>query len=184
MHKGEVVAKVYSMEGVVPDIHPEAFVHPEAVIIGDVTVGPNCYIGPCASLRGDFGPIEVGAGSNIQDGCVVHSHPGICVVVEGNCHVGHGAILHGCTIRRNSLIGMNAVVLDRAVVGESAIVGACALVPSNMVVPPATLATGIPAKVVRDLSPEEIERKVEGTLLYQELARRSMISLKKVIADP
>jgi phenylacetic acid degradation protein len=176
------VAQIYSISGVIPVVDPSAFVHPSAVLIGDVIVGPDCYVGPCASLRGDFGRLILEAGSNLQDTCVVHSFPGAETVVESNGHIGHGAILHGCRIGKNCLVGMNAVVMDGAVIGESSMIGALAYVRSNMVVPPRSLVIGIPGKVVRELTDEEIAWKSSGTALYQALARRSLETLK--VAEP
>jgi phenylacetic acid degradation protein len=140
-------------------------------------VGANCYVGPCASLRGDFGRIEMRAGANLQDVCVMHGFPGTDTVVEEDGHIGHGAILHGCIIRRNALVGMNAVVNDNAEVGESAIVAAMAFVKAGMVVPPRTLAAGIPARVVRELTDQERAWKIDGTRSYQELTRRSSATM-------
>lgn len=170
----------YSIDGIVPVIHASAFVHPTAVLIGDVIVGPNCYVGPCASLRGDFGRIVLEAGANVQDTCVIHGFPKQDTVVEENGHIGHGAVLHSCVVRKNALVGMNAVVMDEAEVGEEAFVAACALVPAGMRVPARSLAAGIPAKVVRPLKPGELAWKVEGTRAYQELARRSLASMREV----
>jgi phenylacetic acid degradation protein len=169
---------VYAIDGAVPVVDPTAFVHPSAVLIGDVIVGPGCYIGPCASLRGDFGPLEIRAGANIQDCCVLHAFPGAGTIVEEDGHIGHGAILHGCTIKRNALVGMNAVVNDNAVIGESSIVAAMAFVRAEMIVPPRTLVAGIPAKVMRELSDMEIAWKGEGTASYQELTRRSIRTMR------
>ncbi|HQW21546.1 MAG TPA: phenylacetic acid degradation protein PaaY, partial [Rhodocyclaceae bacterium] len=102
------MTKVYSIDGITPVVDPTAFVHPSAVLIGDVIVGPGAYIGPCASLRGDFGRIVVGTGVNVQDGCVMHCFPGCETLVEENGHIGHGAVLHGCIVRRNAMVGINA----------------------------------------------------------------------------
>jgi phenylacetic acid degradation protein len=124
--------RVFSFDGVVPVIDPSAFVHPSAVLIGNVVVGPRCYVGPLASLRGDFGRILLEAGSNVQDSCVMHSFPGEDSIIEIDGHVGHGAILHGCRVGRNALIGMNSVIMDKAEIGENAIVAACAFVESGM----------------------------------------------------
>src|SRR3569623_2685610 len=115
---------VYAINGVTPVVDPAAYVHPSAVLIGDVIVGAGCYVGPCASLRGDFGRIEVRAGANLQDGCVAHGFPGTDTIVAEEGHIGRGAILHGCVVERNALVGMNAVINDNAVIGESAIVAA------------------------------------------------------------
>src|ERR1700704_706034 len=166
--------KVGGINGAPPVLDPTSFVHPSAVLIGDVIVAAGCYIGPCASLRGDFGRIEVRAGANLQDCCVMHGFPGTDTVVEEEGHIGHGAILHGCVVRRNALVGMNAVINDNAEVGESAIVAAMAFVKAGMIVPPRTLVAGVPAKIVRALTEQELAWKVEGTQSYQELPGRSL----------
>jgi carbonic anhydrase/acetyltransferase-like protein (isoleucine patch superfamily) len=149
--------------------------------MGDVIIGRCCYIGPCACLRGDIGRIIIGAGVNIQDTCVIHSFPGEDVILEENCHVGHGAILHGCTIGRNALIGMNSVVMDRAVIGENSFVAAMTFVPSGMSAGANMLVAGVPAKEIRPLKEEELRRKLEGTMLYQQLATRSIISMREAV---
>ena len=174
---GRVRLKVFAVNGVTPVVDPSAFVHPSAVLIGDVIVGARCYVGPTASLRGDFGRIEMRAGANIQDCCVMHGFPGTDTVVEEEGHIGHGAILHGCVVRRNALVGMNAVINDNAEVGESAIVAAMAFVKAGMIVPPRTLVAGVPAKIVRSLTEQELAWKVEGTQSYQELTRRSLATM-------
>ncbi len=174
--------KVWSINGVTPVVDPTAFVHPSAVLIGDVLVGPGCYVGPSASLRGDFGRIDVRANANLQDCCVMHGFPGTDTVVEEAGHIGHGAILHGCVVARNALVGMNAVVNDNALIGESAIVAAMAFVKAGMVVPPRTLVAGVPAKVVRALTEQELAWKIEGTESYQELTRRSLATMVETTA--
>jgi phenylacetic acid degradation protein len=177
-----ISVRVWSINGVTPVVDPTAFVHPSAVLIGDVLVGAGCYIGPAASLRGDFGRIDVRAGANLQDGCVMHGFPGTDTVVEEEGHIGHGAILHGCVVQKNALVGMNAVVNDNAVIGESAIVAAMAFVKAGMIVPPRTLVAGVPAKVVRDLTEQELAWKSEGTQSYQELTRRSLATMVETSA--
>lgn len=169
--------RVYAIDGVVPVIDPTAFVHPSAVLIGDVVIGPNCYVGPCASLRGDFGRIVLQDGANVQDNCTMHAFPGHDAVVEVDGHIGHGAVLHGCRVGKNALIGMNAVIMDNAVIGESSIVAACAFVKAGVEIPARSLAAGMPAKVVRALSDEEIAWKIDGTRTYQDLARRSLATM-------
>ena len=169
---------VYSIDGVTPVVDPTTYVHPSAVLIGDVIVGPGCYIGPFASLRGDFGSIRVHTGANLQDHCVMHGFPGNDTVVEENGHIGHAAILHSCVIRKNALVGMNAVVNDNAVIGEWAIVAAMAFVKAGMVVAPRTLVAGTPARVVRELTDQELEWKHAGTVSYQELTRRCLATMK------
>ena len=170
----------YSIDGVIPVIDPSAYVHPTAVLIGDVIVGPDCYVGPCASLRGDFGRIVLQQGANVQDHCCLHGFPDNDTVVEVNGHIGHGAILHSCIVRRDALVGMHAVVMDEAEIGEQAIVAACAFVPAGMRVPARSLVAGIPAKVRRTLSEEEIAWKLEGTRTYQALTVRCLASLQEV----
>ena len=169
--------RVWSINGVTPVVDADAFVHPSAVLIGDVVVGAGCYIGPSASLRGDFGRIEIRAGANVQDCCVMHGFPGTDTIVEEEGHIGHCAILHGCIVQRGALVGMNAVINDNAVIGELAIVAAMAFVKAGMIVPPRMLVAGVPAKVVRTLSDEEIAWKIEGTQSYEELARRSLATM-------
>ena len=174
--------KVYSLQGVTPVIDPSAFVHPTAVLIGDVIVGPRCYVGPLACLRGDFGRLIMEEGANLQDTCVVHGFPGSDTVIGADGHIGHGAVIHGARIERNALVGMNAVVMDGAVIGESSIVAAMSFVKTGMIVPPKSLVMGMPAKVARTLSDEEIAWKHRGTVEYQQLAVRCMREMKEVDA--
>lgn len=176
------MVKVYEINGVTPVVHPTAYVHPSAVLIGDVIVGPRCYIGPLAALRGDFGRLILEEGANLQDTCVMHGFPGCDTVVEADGHIGHGAVLHGCRIGRNALVGMNAVVMDKAEVGADSIVAAMAFVKAGMVVPPRSMAVGSPARVLRTLSDDEIRWKSDGTAQYQELAVRSMQTMREVEA--
>ena len=173
---------IYSLEGITPVVHPDAFVHETAVLIGDVQIGAGCYIGPHASLRGDFGRIIVEQGANVQDTCVLHSFPGKDCIVERNGHIGHGAVLHGCHIGINAMVGMNAVVMDDVVIGESSIIGATAFVGAKFECPPRSLVVGVPAKVKRQLSDKEVEWKSQGTLEYQELAQRCRAILVKTEA--
>ncbi|GAA4347960.1 phenylacetic acid degradation protein PaaY [Variovorax defluvii] len=170
----------YALEGVVPVVDPGAYVHPTAVLIGDVIVGPGCYVGPCASLRGDFGRIVLERGSNVQDNCTVHGFPDQDTVIEEDGHIGHGAVLHGCVVRRDALVGMNAVVMDEAEIGAGAIVAACAFVPAGMKVPARSLVAGLPARVRRMLGDEELAWKQEGTQTYQELTRRCLAGMAEV----
>jgi len=169
--------RVFAIDGIIPVVDPSSYVHPSAVLIGDVIVGPGCYVGPCASLRGDFGRLILERGVNVQDTCVMHGFPGSDTIVAEDGHIGHGAVLHGCRIGRNALVGMNAVIMDNVVVGESSIIAACAFVRAGMDVPPRSLVAGVPAKVMRRLSEQEMAWKVEGTLTYQELTQRSLATL-------
>lgn len=171
---------IYSIEGVIPVVHPTAFVHPEAVLIGDVHIGAGSYVGPLASLRGDFGRISVGSGANVQDCCVLHSFPGSVCAVEDEGHIGHGAVLHGCTVRSGAMVGMNAVVMDNADIGSRALVAANSFVAAETVVPADHLAAGNPARVVRQLDEDMLAWKANGITVYQELARRSRATLARV----
>jgi phenylacetic acid degradation protein len=174
--------RVYSIDGITPVVDPSAYVHPSAVLIGDVIVAARAYIGPCACLRGDFGRIVVEEGANIQDSCLVHGFPGKDTVVGAEATVGHGAVLHGCVVRRGALVGMNAVVNDNAEVGEDAVVAALGFVKAEHKVPPRSLVAGIPARVLRALSEQELRWKKDNMLLYQDLARRSAASMQEVDA--
>jgi phenylacetic acid degradation protein len=176
------MTKVYSIDGITPVVHPEAYVHPSAVLIGDVIVGAGVYVGPCASLRGDFGRIVIGSGANVQDSCIVHGAPGGDTVIEEDGHIGHGAIIHAARICRNAMIGMHAVINDRAEIGESAFVGALAFVKTGMKVPPRMLAVGMPARVLRSLSDDELQWKHDATRQYQQLTERSRASLRETVA--
>lgn len=169
---------VYSFEGVTPVIDPSSYVHPSAVLIGDVIIGPRCYVGGNAVLRGDFGRIEMHAESNVQDNCTVHSLPDFDCIMHERAHIGHGAIIHGAVIGRNVLVGMNAVVLDKATVGDEAIVAAMSFVKMGGRVPPRVLWTGIPGKVARELTDADVQGKSRGTDMYVELARRCASGLQ------
>jgi phenylacetic acid degradation protein len=176
------MVKVYSVDGLTPVVHPDAYVHPSAVLIGDVHVGAGVYVGPSASLRGDFGRLVIEAGANIQDCCVGHGFPESDTVIEQDGHIGHGAVIHSARVCRNAMVGMNAVVNDNAVIGESAFVAAMAFVKAGMQVPPRTLVAGIPAKVMRELSADEMAWKRDATRTYQNLARRCLASLRETVA--
>ncbi|MCC5915733.1 MAG: transferase hexapeptide repeat family protein [Cryomorphaceae bacterium] len=159
----------YKFNGFTPVVHPDAFVHPQATVIGDVIIGRDVYIGPGCVLRGDWGRIEIGDGCNVQENCTVHMFPGVTVVLEENAHIGHGAIIHGARVGRNCLVGMNAVLMDEVVIGEECIIGALAFVPQGTVIPNRKIAVGNPAKIVKDVTDEVINWKTEGTKLYQKL---------------
>lgn len=170
----------YEIDGVVPVCDPTSYVHPSADVIGDVIIGPGCYIGPSASLRADFGRIRVEAGSNVQDSCTVHVYPGAdCVLGEGS-HVGHGAILHGCVLEPRVLVGMNSVVMDGARIGADSLIGAGSVVRAGLVVPPRSLVLGSPAAVVRELDEAQLAWKSNGPGVYRELAQRSLATMREV----
>lgn len=174
--------QIYELDGLVPVISKQAFVHETAVIIGDVFIEEGVYIGPNASIRGDFGRVIIKKNANIQDCCVCHSFPNVDVIVEENGHIGHSAILHGCHIKYNAMVGMGSVIMDEAVIGENAVIGASSLVPSKMEIPDNHLAFGNPAKVRRELKIEEINWKKDGSKAYTNLAYNCLENLKK--CDP
>jgi carbonic anhydrase/acetyltransferase-like protein (isoleucine patch superfamily) len=169
----------YSFKGMRPVVHESAFVHPQANVTGDVWIGRDVYIGPGAVLRGDWGRITVGDGANVQENCIVHVFPGLDVVLEESAHIGHGAIVHGAHVGRNCLIGMNAVLMDKAVVGADSIVGALAFVPQGMQIPPRSVVAGNPARIIKEVSDEQLSWKTEGTSWYQALPKDCEQSLEE-----
>ncbi|OUR85446.1 phenylacetic acid degradation protein PaaY [Cycloclasticus sp. 44_32_T64] len=172
--------QVFAIDGVIPVIHPSSFVDSSAVVIGDVSIAANCYIGPNVVLRGDMAAIEIGEGSNIQDNCTLHCMTGIPTIVGAWGHIGHGAVVHSAQLDTNVLVGMNAVVMDESFVGKNSVVAAMAFVKTGQQVPANTLVAGIPARVVRELSSQEIEWKKAGTRCYHELVERCKSTLKRV----
>ena len=177
---GDYPMPCYAIEDLIPVVHDTTYVHPSAILIGDVMLEANCYIGPGAVLRGDFGRILIGQGSNVQDTCVIHSFPGKDCVVAPDGHIGHGAILHGCRLGQNVLVGMNAVVMDDAVIGAESLIGATAFVKSGFECPARSMVVGNPAEVKRRLSDDEVQWKTNGTAEYQCLTHRSLSTLREV----
>jgi carbonic anhydrase/acetyltransferase-like protein (isoleucine patch superfamily) len=173
---------IYSFGGFTPVVHDTAFVHPQAAVTGNVVIGRDVYIGPGAALRGDWGGIVIEDGCNVQENCVIHMFPGTTVVLEASAHMGHGAIVHGGRIGRNTLIGMNAVIMDDVTIGAECIVGALSFVPTGMKVEPRRVVVGNPAKVVKEVSDEMLHWKTEGTKLYQSLPQMMRESWKE--AEP
>ena len=159
----------YKFKDWTPVVSTSSYVHPTAVLIGNVIIREKVYIGPGAVLRGDWGKILIEDGCNVQENCVVHMFPGTMVLLHKNAHVGHGAVIHGAVLQENCLIGMNSVVMDDAVIGENSIIGALSFVSSKQTIPPNSLAVGNPAKVIRSLTQEQIEWKTDGTKYYQKL---------------
>ena len=174
--------KVYSIDGVIPVVHATAYVHESAILIGDVIVGPGCYIAPSASLRGDFGQIRIGEGSNVQDNCTIHCYAGGETVVGPDVSVGHGAVLHGCSVGDRALVGMNAVVMDGATIGAQAIVAALAFVRSDFQVPERTIVAGVPAKIMRDITDEETVWMADANADYHSARERAWASMERVDA--
>ena len=160
---------IYSFNNFIPVIHPTAFVHPQASVIGNVIIGKDVYIGPGAAIRGDWGEIIIEDGCNVQENCTVHMFPGVTVVLKEGAHIGHGAIIHGASIGKNCLVGMNSVVMDNVEMGDECIVGALTLVTTGAKIPSRSLVVGSPGKIIKQVSDEMIAWKTEGTKLYQAL---------------
>lgn len=171
---------ICEFDGFIPVVHESAFVHPRAVVTGNVIIGKDVYIGPGAAIRGDWGEIIIKDGCNVQENCTIHMFPGTTVLLHESAHVGHGAIIHGATLGRNCLIGMNAVIMDDAIIGAESIVGALSFVKAGQEIPERVIAAGNPAKVIRDVSDEMIAWKTKGTELYQQLPADCHRSLKEV----
>jgi phenylacetic acid degradation protein len=159
----------YSFKGFIPVVHPSAYVHPQAVVTGNVIIGKDVYIGPGAALRGDWGGIVIEDGCNVQENCTIHMFPGVTVLLREGAHIGHGAIIHGATIGKNVLVGMNSVVMDEVEIGDECIIGALSFIAANSKIPPRSLVVGNPGKVIKEVSDEMIHWKTKGTKLYQSL---------------
>ena len=172
---------IYEFNGYKPVVDPSSFVHKEATIIGNVIIGQNVYIGPGASLRGDWGQIIVKDGCNVQDNCIIHIFPGKDVILEENVHIGHGAIIHGANIGKNSLIGMNAVIMDDANIGDECIVGALCFVKGEMKIPNRKIIVGNPAQIKGDVSDQMLNWKLKGTELYQKLPKECRELMKECV---
>ncbi len=168
----------YKFNNYKPVVDESAFVHESAIVIGNVTIGKDVYIGPGAAIRGDWGEIIIKDGCNIQENCIIHMFPGITVTLDESAHIGHGAIIHGAQIGKNCLVGMNAVVMDNVTVGDESIIGALCFVPEGMQIPIRKVVVGNPAKIIKDVSDEMIEWKSEGTKLYQQLPAQLYQTLK------
>ncbi len=162
---------IYSFNNFIPVVHPSSFVHPQAAVTGNVTIGKDCYIGPGAAIRGDWGQIIIEDGCNVQENCTVHMFPGVTVVLKQGAHIGHGAIIHGATIGNNTLVGMNAVIMDNAIIGDECIVGALSFIKANEVFENRSVIVGNPAKKIKEVSDEMLAWKTEGTALYQQLPK-------------
>ncbi len=161
----------YRFQTHIPICHESSFVHPLAAVIGDVTIGAHCYIGPGAVLRGDWGAVIIEDGCNVQESCTLHMYPGKPVHLRRNAHIGHGAVIHGADIGEDVLIGMNAVIMDDTVVGAGSIVGALTFVKTGSVIPPRSLVVGNPARIIGAVDDERLAAKVAGTELYQTLPK-------------
>ena len=171
---------IYSFEGHIPVIDETSFIHPQAAVTGNVVIGKNCYIGPGAALRGDWGKIIIEDGCNVQENCTIHMFPGITVLLKENSHIGHGAIIHGATIGKNCLIGMNSVIMDNVELGDECVVGALSLIKEGERIPRRSLVVGNPARIIKEVSDEMISWKTEGTKLYQALPGQMHNNWKEV----
>ena len=171
---------ICELDGIAPQIHPDAWVAPTAVVIGRVVVeaGANIWFG--VVIRGDNEEIRIGAGSNVQENSVLHTDPGAPLTIGPNCTIGHKAMLHGCTVEEGSLIGMGATVLNHAVIGAGSLVGASALVTEGKAIPPGSLVMGAPGKVVRELDIAAKARLIASAEGYQANARRFAAGMKVV----
>jgi len=160
---------IYSFNEYIPVVHESSFIHPQATVTGNVIIGKNVYVGPGAALRGDWGQIIIEDGCNVQENCTIHMFPGVTVLLKESAHIGHGAIIHGATIGKNCLIGMNAVIMDNVQLGDECIVGALTFIKADEIIPARSLVVGNPSKIVKEISDEMINWKSEGTKLYQQL---------------
>ena len=169
---------IYEFQGYKPVIHESSFIHPQAAVTGNVIIGKDCYIGPGAAIRGDWGQIIIEDGCNVQENCTIHMFPGVTVVLKAGAHIGHGAIIHGATIGKNCLVGMNAVIMDNVVLGDECIVGALSFIKADEVFESRSLIVGNPAKKIKEVTDEMINWKTEGTTLYQQLPKDMFESWK------
>ncbi|HZE84671.1 MAG TPA: transferase hexapeptide repeat family protein [Puia sp.] len=160
---------IYEFSGYRPVVDESSFIHPQAAVTGNVVIGKKVYIGPGAAIRGDWGRIIIEDGCNVQENCTIHMFPGVTVLLKEGAHIGHGAILHGATIGRNCLVGMNSVIMDNVELGDECIVGALCFIKAGEKIPPRSMVVGNPAKIVKAVSDEMLQWKTEGTALYQAL---------------
>ncbi len=171
---------IFQYKEFIPVIDESSFVHPQATVIGNVIIGKNVYIGPHATIRGDWGGIIIEDGCNVQESCTVHMFPGITVTLKKGAHIGHGAIVHGAQIGANCLVGMNAVIMDEVQLGKESIVGALAFIKAKSIIPERSLVVGNPAKIIKQVSDEMIAWKTKGTQIYQRLPKDLHQSMKQV----
>jgi len=171
---------IYSFKGHIPIIHESSFIHPLAAVTGNVIIGKNCYVGPGAAIRGDWGEIILEDGVNVQENCTIHMFPGKSITLKESAHVGHGAIIHGANLGKNCLIGMNSVIMDGAEIGDECIVGALSFVKAETVFKTRQLIVGNPAKAIKEVTKEMIDWKTAGTQLYQQLPKDCFETLKEV----
>src|SRR5688572_31936185 len=169
---------IYQFDGYIPVVHESSFIHPQASVTGNVIIGRDCYVGPGAAIRGDWGQIIVEDGCNVQENCTIHMFPGVTVKLEVGSHVGHGAIIHGANIGKNCLVGMNAVIMDGVQLGAGSIVGALCFIKAGEIIPERSLVAGNPGKILKEVSDEMLQWKSTGTALYQALPSEMFTSWK------
>lgn len=162
---------IYEFQGYKPVIHESSFIHPQAAVTGNVIIGKDCYIGPGAAIRGDWGQIIIEDGCNVQENCTIHMFPGVTVILKAGAHIGHGAIIHGTIVGKNCLIGMNAVIMDNVILGDECIVGALSFIKADEIFECRSLIVGNPAKKIKEVTDVMINWKTEGTALYQQLPK-------------
>jgi len=170
---------IYSFKEFTPVINASSFIHPLAAITGNVIIGKDCYIGPGAALRGDWGKIIIEDGCNVQENCIIHMFPGVTVLLKAGAHIGHGAIIHGATIGKNCLVGMNAVIMDNVELGDECIIGALTFIKQDEKIPARSLVAGNPGKIIKEVTDEMLSWKTEGTKLYQSLPKEMFESWKE-----
>src|SRR5687768_14534348 len=168
----------YEFNGIRPVADPSSFIHPQAVVTGNVVIGKDVYVGPGAALRGDWGKIIIEDGCNVQENCTVHMFPGVTVLLKQAAHIAHGAIIHGGVVGAHRLVGMNGVHLDEAELGDECSVGALSFIRQGERFPARSLLAGNPAKIIKEVSDEMIAWKTQGTRLYQQLPKHCFATLK------
>jgi carbonic anhydrase/acetyltransferase-like protein (isoleucine patch superfamily) len=177
---GGVALGIYEFEGNIPTIGEGSFIHPEATIIGNVTLGEGCYVGAGARIRGDWGRIVIGRESNIQENCVIHVGIQETAQLGPRSHIGHGAILHSCTFGEHVFVGMGSIIMNGSDIGEGCCIGSGALVTENRVIPPYKLVVGVPGKIIGDVSEEMKKTLEEGTAYYIGLSTRCKQGLREI----
>jgi len=169
---------IYQFKEYIPVIHASSFIHQQAAVTGNVIIGKDCYIGPGAALRGDWGQIIIEDGCNVQENCTIHMFPGVTVLLKEGAHIGHGAVIHGATIGKNCLVGMNAVIMDNVELGDESIVGALTLIKEGEKIPSRSLVVGNPGKIIKQVSDEMMVWKSKGTEIYRQLPADCQNTLK------
>ena len=171
---------IYQFNQYTPIIHETSFIHPLASVTGNVIIGKNVYVGPGAAIRGDWGKIIIEDGCNVQENCTIHMFPGVTVLLKEAAHIGHGAVIHGATIGKNCLVGMNTVIMDNVILEDECIVGALSFIKADEKFSARSLIVGNPAKKIKEVTDEMIAWKTEGTKLYQQLPQQMFNTFKEV----